>query len=254
VSNRRAALTGLLVFLSLCCSAQAGTGLYDGHPPAGRVASDNLLTTPSGRLRGVAMLIHGRAWVFVGQKTLAASEAEWFTQHGWATYDVDYRAGWDSLTDVIAAYDHLRRLVGHRAKICVQGESAGGTLAMLLAASRPSVSCVISEGGIADITALPRVASDAVNKYVFPGHLWQFSPVRIARQIRQPLLMAGASDDQVVPERQQLGEMRHVRPATETMLLAGAPTLGLGNFVHASVTTRALASFRRAELALLNGP
>jgi acetyl esterase/lipase len=225
---------------------------YGAHPPRGRVARDNILTVPA-HARGIVMLIHGGAWVFVGPKTLERGQEGWFQAHGWGTYDVDYRGGWPSLADVLAAYRHLRRVEGPDMPICLQGQSAGATMAMLVAAARPSVACVISEAGITDLTTLPKRERHLLNKYVFPHHLWAFSPVRVASAIHAPLLMAGASTDQVVPERPQMAEMRRARPGTVTMLLRGAHSQAWKtNFPHSSVTRRALRRFRHAVVGLLN--
>jgi Prolyl oligopeptidase family len=256
----------LLAAVALAVSASAARGLvlapglYDGHPPAGRVSPNNVLTRPTGRSKGIVMIVHGGAWFFVGRAALAASVADWFNRHGYTAYDVDYRSGRDSVADVVAAYDRLRRQNRH-ASICAYGQSAGGQLVQLLAASRASLNCVISEGGIEDIRSWVssskcrpascgaiRGATDA-----FGGDLWQFSPVRLVRFMTQPFLAAGSTADRIVDERQQLGELQRADPAAEVMLLPGAAhPSGLSvNFTHASVTAVALRRFDRAVLALL---
>ena len=228
------------------------TSPYGRHPPKGRVASDNILRVPA-RARGVVMLVHGGAWVFVGRRTLEVGEERWYHRHHWGTYDIDYRGGKRSFADVMAAYDHLRRLEGRGTPLCVQGESAGATMAMLLAAARPSVRCVISEAGIADLKTLPRRQRHLLNQFALPHLLWAFSPVREAARIRAPLLMAGSSTDHIVPERRQMAEMRSARPATMTMLLKGKGGSGwLTNFPHGNVTRRALHRFHAAVIRLLD--
>lgn len=205
------------------------------------------------------MVIHGGGWVFTGPASLPleSTRVGWFTHLGWAVYQVDYRPGWLSVVDVVAAYDHLRHLYP-RGPICAYGESAGGQLAMLLAASRPSLRCVISVAGITDLVTLP--ASTLLHRLavsVFHGRLWQFSPVRLASRIRGSLLCAGSAFDQIVPEAEQLAAIALARPRTAVMLLAGAPTPGgpsfahPPNFVHASITPVARRRFDRAVSALL---
>lgn len=186
-----------------------------------------------------------------GADALERGYARWFNQHGWAVDDIDYRPGIDSVVDVVATYDRLRAQHPH-APICADGSSAGGHLVMLLAASRPSLNCAISEAGIVDLRNVVPWLREAVQAYVFPN-LWEFSPLRVARYIAQPLLCAGSSADPVVPEFEQLAEIKYVRPQTQTMLLAGVatPSGQWPNFTHASVTPEALSSFRRAVLLLL---
>ena len=256
-----AALGALALVLAAAqpAAAHLAPGLFGGHPPPGVVASDNELTLPRGAPRGFVLVIHGGSWFFRGPRSQAAESANvrWFTRLGWGVYRVDYRPGWLSVVDVVAAYDHLRR-EHPRARMCAYGESAGGQLAMLLAASRPSLRCVVSAGGITSLRAIPR--SDrlrSVARRIFHRRLWQFSPARLASYIHGALLCAGSSYDRVVPQAAQLAVIRRVRPGTTVMLLPGAPTPGgpsfshPPNFVHASVTPAARRHFRKTVAGML---
>jgi acetyl esterase/lipase len=249
--------------LGICGTAQAALapGLYDGHAPKGRIAADNLLTAVPGA-HGVIMVVHGGGWVLVGPQALDIGQAAWFNANGYSSYDVDYRPGADSLVDVVAAYDRLRRELGAATEICAYGASVGGQLVELLAASRPSLDCVLSQAGVEDVRAIPHQCAyghvcgflTKGARWAWGSALWQFSPVRLARYISQPFLAAGSSFDRLIDERDQLAEMKRVRPATETMLLPGAarPPAGLNeNFVHASVTAPALSRYDRAVLRLI---
>jgi dipeptidyl aminopeptidase/acylaminoacyl peptidase len=211
------------------------------------VAPDNTLTLPQGPPKGFVLVIHGGGWVLTGPTTLQSESPTvgWLIGHEWGVYNVDYRPGWLSVVDVVAAYDYLRRL-DPTAPMCALGQSAGGQLAILLAASRRSLRCVISEAGVTDLPLIP--ASDplhALMEHVFQGELWEFSPVRLASYIHGTLLCAGSSFDQVVPEPDQLAAIKRARSSTITMLLAGAPTPGgpslahPPNFIHASITAAA---------------
>jgi hypothetical protein len=259
---RLAAVAGALVLaLAYAGSAQAhlAPGLFGSHPPAGEVAPDNTLTLPQGTPKGFVLVIHGGGWVFTGPAALQQESAtvSWLVGLGWGVYNVDYRSGWLSVVDVVAAYDHLRHRYP-RAPMCALGQSAGGQLAMLLAASRPSLRCVISEAGPTDLKIIP--ASEPLHvlmEHVFHRQLWEFSPVRLASDIHGTLLCAGSSFDRVVPETGQLAAIRRARPSTITMLLAGEPTPGgpsfahPPNFVHASITPAARRRFNRAVRQVL---
>jgi hypothetical protein len=239
--------------------ADLAPGLFAGHPPPGMLQADNTLTMPQGHPRGFVLVIHGGSWIFTGPQALSleAPEVHWLTGLGWAVYNVDYRAGWLSVVDVVAAYDHLRSL-HPAAPTCAYGESAGGQLAMLLAASRRSLRCVISAGGVTALGEVPEPLR-ILEQHVFHDRLQEFSPVRLASQIHGTLLCAGSSYDRIVPQRTQLAAIHEARPQTLVMLLAGAPTPGgpsfsdPPNFVHASITPAARRSFRQAVRAVLVG-
>lgn len=230
------------------------TGAYAGSQPKGWV-----------------IVIHGGGWSIVGKQAVADTQpwANFFRASGWGTYNIDYRSGARSLTDVLSAYDALRAKVGSAVQVCAAGASAGGQLALLLAAYRPAIACVISEGGPTDfLTYLsepafapfgqsPEAGPEAVmQEDVEPAFgsssadLWWWSPVRVAARIRARMLLGASTLDELVPQGQML-DMERARPQlTQVMLLPGAvlPTM---NFVHASVVPQALVTWELAELHLL---
>ena len=103
--------------------------------------------------RAGVVLLHGGAWKEVGPAATAALQpaADRFARLGLRVANVDYRPGAASLTDARRA---LRRL--HRRRVCVYGESAGGQLALMLAARHRSVRCVITVGAVGDLVGLRR--------------------------------------------------------------------------------------------------
>jgi acetyl esterase/lipase len=229
---------------------------------------------PYSRPIGYVLVIHGGGWQAVGKATVveARPEATFFQKRGWATYNVDYRRGEDSLADVTATYHELIRRVGRNEPVCVFGGSAGGNLAMLLAATVPSVNCVISEGGPTDLTdydlqdafAPPGVPGVTGPTWIFDNfvvrsfgtgqNLAYWSPAKLRSNAHARMLLGGSSYDDLVPEVGQMREMKAADPRrVETMLLPGAltPVGGTANFVHASVTLAALADFTAAEVRLL---
>jgi acetyl esterase/lipase len=240
------------------------------------LSPNNEYHTPSGayaaqRPVGWVLLIHGGGWQVTGKAPVAATrpEADFFRSHGWGTYNIDYRPGTRSLTDVLSAYDALRRRVGPAAPVCAWGGSAGGHLALLLAGYRSTVACVISEAGPTDLVnyasqpawAPPGVPPDTgpawiTRTFIVPsfgasvGALWHWSPVRLGARIRAHLLLGESTYDDLVPQVQML-EMQAADPVrTRTLLLPGSTVLPL-NFTHASITPAALSAWQRAELELL---
>jgi dipeptidyl aminopeptidase/acylaminoacyl peptidase len=240
------------------------------------LSSNNEWGWPSGAFTGRTptgwvLVVHGGGWQLVGKRVVAAVRptARFFAAHGWGTYNIDYRPGEQSLTDVLSAYDALRRRVGARTPICAWGGSSGGQLVLLLAAYRPALRCVVSEAGPTDFLTLPSESAytpagvsphagalNLMRNAVIPAFgsspasLWRWSPVRLARRIRARMLLGASRFDELVPQAQMSDMLRARRVLTRAMLLPGswgAP----GNFTHASITAAALTAWQRAMLALL---
>jgi acetyl esterase/lipase len=266
-------LAAAAAILPPACQARSAAAVF-GVRAAGRVSPNNALAAPRDHrpAKGWVIVIHGGGWLQVGRQFLATAAARYFQRLGWGTYTIDYRPGELSFWDTLAAYDLLRSHLGRQTPVSAWGASAGGTLAMLLAAVRPDLDAAISEAGPTDLVSLgsqpayagPGVAGSlagpanvqAAARAAFGSdRLWDWSPVRVAGLIDIPLLAVGSGWDPLVPDRQQLAEIKRARPATQTMLLAGAPNppdgAGFANMTHASVTLAALRSYHAAIRRLL---
>jgi acetyl esterase/lipase len=264
---------GLAAGLLGACAQAARPTLHQlfGTVIPGRVSPNNLWESVP-HPKGWVMVIHGGSWIFVGPKaTRTKLGPTYFNPRGWGVYSIDYRPGKRSFWDAVAAYDHLRAKVGYRIPVCVLGLSAGGQLALLVAAVRPSVSCVISEAGPTDLsriasqpaftapgkppsTVVPQAFARATKRWVFQN-LWRWSPVRLAHLMHMPVLLGGSSWDQIIPEAAQMREFKAARPATKTLLLAGGPDKDTSSplwFVHAGITRSALTRWDAALDRLLH--
>jgi acetyl esterase/lipase len=106
--------------------------------------------------RGVMLVLHGGAWFSVGEAKLSITrpDAARWQARGWRTVNATYRACATSVDDVLRLYDRVRSTYGATLPVCAFGRSAGGHLALLLAARRPQLACVVAEAGIADLAAL----------------------------------------------------------------------------------------------------
>jgi dienelactone hydrolase len=106
--------------------------------------------------RGVMLVLHGGAWFSVGEAKLGITrpDAARWQARGWRTVNATYRACATSVDDVLRLYDRVRSTYGATLPVCAFGRSAGGHLALLLAARRPQLACVVAEAGIADLAAL----------------------------------------------------------------------------------------------------
>jgi dipeptidyl aminopeptidase/acylaminoacyl peptidase len=200
--------------------------------------------------RAGVVLLHGGAWKAVGPAATAALQpaADRFAGLGLRVANVDYRAGASSLIDAGRA---LRRL--HRRRVCVYGESAGGQLALMLAARHPSVRCVITVGAVGDLVGLRR---DHATKLLLdltarawahePGGLRAHSPLTFAGRLRIPVLLAGLRHDPIVPVAQQRRLARRLPRARLLLQDAGSHA-----FVHGKASPAGLRRLHRAETGLL---
>ncbi|MDP9239805.1 MAG: hypothetical protein M3O55_04090, partial [Actinomycetota bacterium] len=112
------------------------TGAFAGRPPV-----------------GVMLVIHGGGWYAEGSGATRSVRpmADRWRARGWETVNLTYHACGQSLGDVLWFYDKTRAWFGSSAIVCATGASAGGHLALTLAAKRKGVYCVVSEGGPTDL-------------------------------------------------------------------------------------------------------
>jgi len=254
------------------CLALSAVQSAEGRPyfEAGAANSSstvvNAYPPPTQGVRGWVMVVHGGGWKGVGPSTVVQErpQALWLQSQGWATLNVDYRAGAGSLSDVLSFYDGLRSRLGRRTPICLWGSSAGGQLALLLAEMRPHVRCVITEGAPTDFQSIasqpasglylgdpvqffgPRwVAELATQAFGLDG-LARYSPVTAAGRLRARLLLTGSEGDFLIPAA-QAKEMVARGADAQTLRLARGDLF----FTHADVSTAAMHDYQHAELKIL---
>ncbi len=217
------------------------------------------LSAPSGKFRGRAprglmLVVHGGGWLRTGVEIVRAERpnARRFQERGWATLNVTYRPGSASIGDVRAFYDWARRRFGPKLPICAYGSSAGGHLALMLAAARPDLRCVIANGAPTDLDGLQGTPwTDALRRdYIVPsfgaGRLATVSPLTYAARTRAEVLLLHAVTDQLVPSDQATAYARLARHAQVFVMRGGAQT-----WVHADVDADDLRRSLVAESALM---
>lgn len=216
-----------------------------------------------GPVRGTMLILHGGAWFSVGRAKLSLTrgDAERWQARGWRTVNATYRPCAASVGDVLALYDRVRQQYGSTLPVCAFGRSAGGQLALLLAARRPRLDCVVSEAGIADLPALAHETTSTGSLGPSTVYNWAtaaFGQDRLAAvsaagsAIRARILYAIGVSDTLIPfvQATDLAAAQHARDPN-----AYVDTLhveaGDQPFEHAFVSARGLAQFYGAEQALV---
>lgn len=203
--------------------------------------------------RGVVLLVHGGGWVGPKPELTAAQRpaAAALRRAGYATVIVDYRSGRRGLQDLLLRFDQTRRaFLG--LPVCLFGQSAGGHLALLVAARRTDVACVVSQAGPTDLAAL-RTQARGVPSYRWAvdafgrDALDRFSPVARAAAIRARVLQVAARNDRYVPPAQAIELDRRLRRGRLILLPAGATP-----FVHSDVDAAAAADAVAAQQEFLD--
>jgi dienelactone hydrolase len=186
------------------------------------------------------LILHGGGWFQngPGQVQSVRSLADIWRRRGWRTLNLDYHACARSVGDVVGLYDHFRKLANGQA-ICALGESAGGHLALMLAAERPEVRCAI---GYAAPVDLPAAAFGA-------SQLAKLSPALQAGRIQARVLLAVATDDVLIPWSQLRDFAGRRRRHTRIMLVPPGPV----HWVHGTTTALGIQQVSRAAFRLAAG-
>ncbi|HVI08550.1 MAG TPA: alpha/beta hydrolase [Candidatus Binatia bacterium] len=160
--------------------------------------------------------IHGGFWRAKYSLDHAGHLCAALTAKGLATANLEYRrvgnpgGGWPgTFADIRAAYQFLMQKAGEhsidRERIVVMGHSAGGQLALCLAAREKSIKGVISLAGVVDLQRAYdlHLSNDAVVEFLggtpteVADHYREADPMKLAVSTRQ-WLVHGTEDD-VVP-------------------------------------------------------
>jgi acetyl esterase/lipase len=162
-----------------------------------------------------AMFVHGGFWRSRYDLAHAGFFCAALTKAGFVTWNLEYRrvgnpgGGWPgSFEDVTAGYQFLRQLAGRypidTKRIVVLGHSAGGQLALALAAHHNSMPAVVSLAGVVNLRRAwdLHLSNDAASAFLggspdaVPEHYHEASPSELDISCKQ-LLIHGTEDDTV---------------------------------------------------------
>jgi acetyl esterase/lipase len=175
------------------------------------------LRIPPTCTRGILMNVHGGFWRNKYDLTHAGHFCNALAVIGFATWNVEYRrvgddgGGWPgTLDDLRLAWNFIPQLASRYAlpneQIIVAGHSAGGHLALCLAAQEPSVAAVVSLAGVVDLARAWQLhlGADAASEFMggspeqVAQHYTSADPMRLSLPQTVQTLIHGGKDD-VVP-------------------------------------------------------
>lgn len=190
-----------------------------------------------------AMFIHGGFWRARYDLKHASFLCAAFTKAGLVTWNLEYRrvgnqgGGWPgSFEDVTAGYQFLRQLAGKYPidpkRILVLGHSAGGQLALALAAHHNSMRAVVSLAGVVHLRRAwdLHLSNNAVAEFLggdpqrVPDHYHEASPAELDIHCKQ-LVIHGTEDD-IVPVQMSRDYAKQKLEKHESVSLLEIPKIG----------------------------
>ncbi len=178
------------------------------------------LRLPSGKQKSHPLVIniHGGFWRAKYSLEHAGHLCAALTAKGILTANLEYRrvgnegGGWPgTFADIRSAYQFLvqnaRTYHADAKRIVVMGHSAGGQLALCLAAHEPNISAVLSLAGVVDLQRAYELhlSNNAVVEFLrgtpaeVPDHYREANPMQLEIPRAQQWLIHGSSDDTVPP-------------------------------------------------------
>jgi pimeloyl-ACP methyl ester carboxylesterase len=143
--------------------------------------------------RPIALVVHGGFWKSQYGCDLMEPVCADLRARGWTACNIEYRRGegWPAMRDdLLAAYDEAQPDVAI-------GHSAGGQLAVWLAAHR-RLRAVVSQAGVLDLERARELRlSNGIVERVFGAHVAEASPIELV--IDAPVLCVHGARDTDVP-------------------------------------------------------
>jgi len=212
----------------------------------------------------VLLNIHGGYWRARYDLNHAGHLCESIRNEGLATFNLEYRrvgnpgGGWPgTFDDIRAAFRFIQqshpRFHIDIDRLVVMGHSAGGQLALCLAAHESSLRRVVSLAGVVDLrkASAQHLSNDAVAEFLggkpeaVPDHYREADPMELkVSQARQWLIHG--SDDDIVPPEFSRNYVAHKKKAGESVELLEIPRAG-----HFDLIDPSTEAFKRVKTAVL---
>lgn len=201
----------------------------------------------------------------------------YFVNKGYAVLQPNFRGssgrGFDFLRHAVAGFglemqDDLEDGINHliaqnitdKHKVCIVGASYGGYAALMGAAKTPDLfQCAVSFAGLSDLVTMTRQAHRYTNKNIIreqigrdKNQLKETSPIRLAKQIKIPVLLIHGARDTVVNVDQSRDMHRVLKRADKevTYVELKEGTHHLDNLFDRKTTFEAIDQFLNQHLPL----
>ena len=204
------------------------------------------LRMPKGKgMHPIAVCIHGGYWRAKYDLEYLGHMCAALTAKGVATANVEYRrvgnsgGGWPgTFEDIRSAYQFVlqnaRRYDFDARRVVLMGHSAGGQLALCLAARESGIAAAISLAGVVDLQRAYELhlSNDAVVEFLggtpgeVPEHYREADPMRLT--IHTPQWLVHGDADDVVPPSVSIGYVDAKQKSKEDARLV--PVGGAGHF------------------------
>jgi dienelactone hydrolase len=203
--------------------------------------------------QGAVLILHPGGWIYTGKLFADLMMRDWGGQFDdrYTTWSSTYSPGAQSVADTLDAYDALRAQVGPDTPICAMGASAGGHLALMLAALRDPA-CVVAIAAPTDMTTMqasPPLSAMAQAAFGYDtAFMAANSPALITDKMRAPVLLVHEDGDQVVPVTQSREFAANYANATFVTLPFGDEE----SISHSTTTHAAAAAFKTEMRAFVD--
>ena len=236
-----------------------------GHAPP---APAKVVVPARAAERGTVVLIHGGGWMghdVRGRDHLVDEPGAGLVTRGWRVVSIDYEEDRRGLRDVLRAVDReLARTTAH-GPLCLYGESAGGHLALVAAARRRRVGCVIALGAPTDLVRYEADAAASSDPDVralgermaslfgtTAAELRRWNPVALTPSLRADVLLLHERGDPLIT-LSQVTRFQRARPTTQSRELQAAdPPEKSAMLGHAPVSERGRVRYYTAIGSLLS--
>jgi acetyl esterase/lipase len=237
------------------CGKDAGKDSEAVAPVAAPITAD----PPAGRAHGTMIMVHGGGWAghdVHAQQVLMEIPGKGLLARGWRVVSVDTKEGKGGLQNVLETIDSEIARKTSNGPMCLYGESSGAHLALVAAARRRAIDCVIGLGTPTDLpryesegptSSEPRVRQVAAQIKKFFGstsaELAPWNPVGLASSIRADVLLLREGDDPIVSPT-YAARFQAASPGTKVVELdPGTPAQ---RFVHGTISARGRAQYAAA--------